>query len=93
MTIACSASLKAPSNTEVAYAKQRFPEVDSLQLTHGYKLYVRKCSSCHSLYYPGQFTYTEWVEVFPEMAEDAKLDSAESKLISTYVFALAKQDF
>lgn len=66
---------------------------DSAQLAtvqQGYKLYVNKCGSCHYLYRPHKFSDTKWKAEMPEMAEKAKINEEETKLVLNYLLTISE---
>lgn len=85
---ACATQLRVPTEADAQRGAARWASYDSLQLYAGYKKYITKCSSCHSLYKPEQFTLDKWASLYPEMAQDARLDSSEKELVWKYIVVM-----
>lgn len=85
------ASLPEVNEKSLAKAGLELPAGLSLEgLASGRKLYVNKCSGCHFLHTPGEFTKAEWSEkIFPKMANEAKLSPEEGKSILNYLLLFA----
>lgn len=49
------------------------------------KIYAQKCSGCHSLYLPAEYTVDEWEDVLPVMFVKAKADTTEQRIINDYI--------
>jgi cytochrome c2 len=54
-------------------------------LKTGREIYVKKCSSCHQLYLPNQYTEKVWMNNLNEMQDRAKISDAEKQLIYQYI--------
>jgi hypothetical protein len=63
---------------------------DSLIL--GRDCYVKHCGSCHSLYFPEQFTVKEWEKRIPEMQIKAKCKKEEAALVLEYLKVREKKE-
>ena len=81
----CSPSLLLPTTADVSSADKRWAGTDSVALHQGYKLYVNKCGSCHTLHRPTKFTEEVWKKEVPEMGAKAHLTPEESEMILRYV--------
>ena len=88
----CSSTSYLPTHQNILDAQERWPEADSAYLYQGFETYKNKCSACHYLHKPSQYTQGEWQKTLPEMREKAKLTEAEFKPLKTYLFALCQQD-
>lgn len=53
-------------------------------------LYDARCSSCHALHNPGEFTANQWPSVLRTMAKNAALDPAQVALVTKYLQAHAR---
>ena len=74
----------------VAIAQRSDPSVSTEQLESARTLYVNRCSSCHSLNLPHDYSVSEWREWMPKMARKAKLaDTQEAEILR---FVLAARD-
>jgi len=51
----------------------------------GRELYVKKCSGCHSLYVPQQYTASAWDSILLVMNPKAKVSHDESSKIRLYL--------
>lgn len=60
------------------------PHVDNVW-TIARKLYSRKCSQCHSLHAPSEFTANQWPSVLHVMARRAALNARQHALIRKYL--------
>ncbi len=91
IVIACS-PLLYPTSEDVERARKLWDDVDSLQLVRGMQLYKEKCSGCHYLYRPHQFTPDQWRHNIDEYADEAKLTPQEKELILRYVITMSVVD-
>jgi len=87
--IACAPQLKAPTALDAQRASYRWPHYSIKHLAEGHQLYIIKCSSCHSLYKPTDFTEEKWNKLYPEMSMEARLDSAQHHLILNYLVVMS----
>jgi cytochrome c5 len=55
------------------------------ELKAGRKIYIKKCSSCHTLILPGKYDPAQWKTWITKMEERAKLDEGENNLILKYM--------
>ena len=88
----CSSTTYLPTHQNIVDAQDRWPEADSVYLYRGFDIYKSKCSGCHYLHKPIQYSLEEWQKILPEMKGKAKLTEAEFKPLKTYLFALCRQD-
>ena len=56
----------------------------------GRKLYSVKCSGCHNLFDPGNYTKSEWKLLVKNMQVRSKITDYEKDIILHYVLANAK---
>lgn len=54
-------------------------------------LYSTRCSACHALHKPSEFTVNQWPKILQTMTKNAALQPAEAALITQYIQAHAKQ--
>lgn len=54
------------------------------------KIYDARCSSCHALHAPDQFTANQWPGVLRTMARNASLNPSEKELVTQYLQAHAR---
>lgn len=88
----CSSISYLPTHQNIVDVRERWPDADSIYLYRGYETYMNKCSGCHYLYNPNQYSATEWEKILPEMSHKAKLTEAEIKPLKAYLFTLSRQD-
>jgi len=62
------------------------------RLKYGRKLFVKKCSTCHSLVNPSKFNEMEWRDMLKVMSKRAKLNKKEHGLILDYLRAGSKNN-
>ncbi len=53
-------------------------------------LFQSRCSSCHALHEPNEFTANQWPGVLKTMGQNAALDKQELNLVTAYLQAHAK---
>lgn len=81
--ISCSSSLPFPRNEDL---NMRHSETVSLDdLLSGRELYVKKCSGCHSLYLPKEYSPAGWDTILTAMNQRAKITEEESSSIRVYL--------
>jgi len=54
----------------------------------GRKLYVGRCTACHSPEPVRDYTRAEWATIIPEMSEESKLKPAQVAALRAYVDSL-----
>ena len=54
-------------------------------------LYSTRCSACHALHKPSEFTVNQWPKILQTMTKNAALQPAEAALVTQYIQAHAKQ--
>ncbi len=82
----CSTQRYIPSSKEIQLAQTQWEQADSTYLSKGNQLYELKCSGCHYLYKPKNYTIDQWKKLLPEMKDKAKLTEEEYKTIKVYLF-------
>ena len=96
MVCACSSSKNTDTKKdeltpELILAKERVPGITGEKLKQGNRLYTRKCSSCHALHKPSQYTAQQWHPILIKMFERSKVrDSTTKALITDYLVAKSK---
>jgi cytochrome c5 len=94
--VACTSSKTANANKEdinpeLALAKEKVTGMTMDQLKQGSRMYIRKCSGCHALHKPSQFTAQQWHPILMKMFERSKVkDSTTKALITNYLVAKSK---
>jgi len=56
----------------------------------GQQVYDTRCSACHSLHAPTEFTANQWPGILKAMGKNASLDQADLDLVTRYLQAHAK---
>ncbi len=78
-------------NPELANAQAKVPGITMKELTDGRKLYIERCSNCHALKSPGDYTSQQWVPILAKMTERAHIyDEGQKQLIRNYLVAHSK---
>ena len=90
--ISCVGSIPAPSAKHAEWASRRWPGTDLNQLTLGREVYIRNCSSCHSLYKPEAYPPQHWEQIMPEMMTKAKIGASEARDIMRYLVIMSQRD-
>ena len=59
-------------------------------LKRGRAIYIEKCSSCHHLYRPKEYSLTRWFEAVREMEEEQEVEitDQEKSLLLGYIFSV-----
>lgn len=75
----CTSALYEPKLKEVK------DEKELAELKAGRKTYVQKCSSCHTLYLPENYTDSEWTYWLNDMGKRIKISDHEKSLMYKYL--------
>ncbi len=86
--LACKPGLLIPVEKDVQRAQERWHDMDLQTLKNAHKLYLLKCGKCHYTYNPTNYSEEAWLKRMPDMKREAKLDSAEFKLLTKYVLTM-----
>ena len=79
------------ANPELIAAKEKVPGITMERLRSGSRAYIRRCSGCHALHKPSQFTVQQWHPILLKMFEKAKVrDSTTRILMTDYLVAKSK---
>jgi hypothetical protein len=78
-------SLLVPTESDVAIAKAHWQGTTLDNLTQGYSIFDDKCTDCHGVKKPQDFTTDEWNSIMPKMGRKAKLDSTQYALVFHYI--------
>lgn len=81
------AGIAHPSDADVARAQARWPEATQASLEEGRRLYVTRCSNCHPLHKPSEYTTARWDTLLTKMAPRAHLSDAQKEQIRAYLTA------
>lgn len=82
-----SAQYLAPSNADVTVAKSHWSGATLDQLNQGYSIYSDKCTECHGMKKPEDFSVEDWNKIMPSMGKKARLDSNQYNLVYHYILA------
>jgi cytochrome c5 len=78
-------------NPELVSAQAKVPGITMQELTDGKKLFVERCSNCHELKNPGDYTAQQWEPIVAKMTRKAHIsDEGQKLLIRNYVVAYSK---
>lgn len=81
----CASRLYLPAAPNVQKARQADPGITLEQLQTARKLYAIKCSSCHNLHLPREFTSAQWPGILDKMQPKAKITDEQKKLLLAYL--------
>ncbi|MDD8017955.1 MAG: hypothetical protein PHP42_06250 [Bacteroidota bacterium] len=84
----CATAIPFPTDNDTSFAQQRWPHTARTDLHAGRKLYIDKCSGCHSAKPPALYSEKKWNEILPEMNEKAKLQNNEAELLKKYLITM-----
>ncbi|MEW5799446.1 MAG: cytochrome c [Bacteroidota bacterium] len=79
----CASSLPIPRQEDLKQDRYNTLALDELR--DGRALYVAKCSGCHSLYMPAQYSSSGWDTILTAMSPKAKITNDEAVRIRTYL--------
>jgi mono/diheme cytochrome c family protein len=89
LAAACAAALRRPTAVDVERAAVRWPGTTVADLERGRAIYVRRCSTCHTLYLPTAFAARDWPPIVDTMAKKARLTPAEKADVTRFLATLA----
>lgn len=81
----CSSSIPIPSEEDIRSFNVPGGNISLEELRSDRQLYVNKCSGCHSLNIPSQYSEFEWNTILPLMNKKSKLTTQESDRIKRYL--------
>jgi hypothetical protein len=88
LTIICchSTSYLIPSQADVPIAQTHWQTASLDELNKGYSIYADKCTNCHDMKNPKDFSADDWTNHYmPSMGKKAKLNDIEYQLVLHYV--------
>lgn len=53
--------------------------------TAAHAIYAARCSACHALHQPTEFTANQWPSILSTMTKNAALDAAQAALVTKYL--------
>ncbi|RME56442.1 MAG: cytochrome c, partial [Deltaproteobacteria bacterium] len=74
-----------PTDEDVRWARQRWPEITREELERGRALYVRKCAGCHNLHRPDEYPPEAWPDLVAKMQDEAEIGAVEVERIGKYL--------
>jgi|SRR5581483_11147669 len=75
-----------PTQADVPIAQAHWAGTTMDELTKGYNIYAEKCTECHGMKKPQNFTEDEWtINYMPSMGKKAKLQPDEYQLVLHYI--------
>jgi hypothetical protein len=86
--IGCVSAIPVPDGRALEAARARDPEISLQALADDRATYIRKCSGCHSLHIPSEYTDDEWILQMDKMASEAFLSTEEEDSILRYLLAV-----
>jgi cytochrome c5 len=89
-TVACAAALRRPTAKDERLAADRWPGTTLADLERGRAVYVRRCSTCHTLHLPTAYSATAWPSLVETMSGKARLTTAEKYDVTRFVIAVAR---
>ena len=81
----CSGGIPNPSKEQINRASQQWEGTSEESLLMGKKLYINKCSGCHSLRIPSNYSLAQWDTIMQKMGPAAKLSLDEYQNIFKYI--------
>lgn len=86
-----TASKMMPSAEGLPAMQQKVPGMTLERAQKGFATYKEKCSGCHRLHSPSEYTVSGWDKSLAEMFPKAKVkDAATQDLVRDYLHALSK---
>ncbi len=77
-------SYLTPVPSDLGIAQKYWPATTLDNLQQGYSIYEDKCTDCHEMKMPQDFTLEAWTAIMHKMARKAKLDSNQYQLVFQY---------
>lgn len=91
LIVSCAGSIPEPAQEQVQWASAKWPGTGMKELSEGRELYISKCSGCHSLKGPSNYTMDEWKVFLGKMKNKAKLNDTEHEKIWYYLASMSKK--
>jgi mono/diheme cytochrome c family protein len=89
LAAACAAALRHATPADVTLVSPQWPGTTVQDLERGRRLYVRRCSGCHTLFLPSAHPPDEWPGWVDAMAEKARLKPAEREDVVRFLVAVS----
>ncbi len=87
---AACVTLPQPTPADVQVANQKWPDASLETLQAGRKALVARCSGCHTVPLPSEFSPAEWLPILADMHDEAKVTEADRLLIDQFVLTLSE---
>jgi mono/diheme cytochrome c family protein len=84
-----SGAIPHPTPTHLEYAERGGYTATLPSLENGRRLYVNRCSGCHTLYSPSAFKAQDWPRLVRDMQANAEINEDQVRDITRYLFAVA----
>ncbi len=88
----CAAALRHASPEDAVRVAPQWPGTTVEDLERGRRLYVRRCSGCHTLFLPAAYPKEAWPGLVDAMAEKARLRPGEREDVVRFLVAVASDD-
>ena len=85
---ACAGQIPHVSPAQRELAGRQWPNLTPESLEEGRRLFIFRCSGCHTLPLPSAHSAAEWPGVIGEMAERAGLNAQQMSRITQYLVAV-----
>lgn len=82
---ACAGHLPKLTPPQLEWAARRWPKARAEQVVSGRRLYVLKCSGCHTLKLPGAYPAEKWPKIMEKMGPKTKLSKEQEEMIMRYI--------
>lgn len=90
LLIGCAGrSIPEPTAKHVEFAEKGGYPSTLPSLRNGRKLYVNRCSGCHTLHGPAQFSSRDWPQIVLDMQSNAEINEDQARDVTRYLVALA----
>ena len=89
LAAACAAALRHATPADVTLVSPQWPGTTVEDLERGRRLYVRRCSGCHTLILPSAHAPDDWPVLVDAMAEKARLKPAQREDIVRFLVAVS----
>jgi hypothetical protein len=84
-----SGAFPQPTAKHVEYSERGGYPATLPSLKNGRRLYVNRCSGCHSLYHPAEYPPGDWPRIVLDMQSNAELNEVQMVDITRYLVAIS----
>jgi hypothetical protein len=85
LALGCAGPILVPTDADAVRASVDWPGTTVAELSEGRRLYLQRCTSCHSLYRPESRPPGAWPKIVREMTSRSKLTEAAAHEITRYL--------